>query len=150
MADAMLTTWVHGTSMQAEYPDRLTSVRHIGPYARVEGSRGQNTWLHFPVPTPAVGAGDGLRVAAVLLSFRTRTAEAWVYEVSLYDGAATAAHFPGLHLTGEHPSERIEVPGNPQVQQALNITVGVQFGSNPANIQSMTMEFNAAGCEFLR
>ena len=73
MAEAMLTTWVHGTSMQTEYPNRLTSVRNIGPFARIEGSRGQNTWLHFPVPTPAAGPDEGLRVGAVLLSFRTRT-----------------------------------------------------------------------------
>ena len=136
--------------MQTEYPNRLTSVRNIGPFARIEGSRGQNTWLHFPVPTPAAGPDEGLRVGAVLLSFRTRTPEAWVYEVALYDGASTAAHFPDLHLTGEHLSDCFQVPGNPQVRWALNIAVGVQFGSNPSNIQSMTMEFNAAGCEFLR
>ena len=149
MPDSALTAWVHGTSMQAEYPDRLTSVRHIGPFARIEGAAGQNTWLHFPVPTPAVAAGGKLRAGAVLLNFRTRTSDAWVHEVVVYDGAATLAEFRGLHLSGEHPADRFEVPGSPEIQLALNITVGVQFGANPSTVQSMTMEFIGAGCEFI-
>ena len=150
MPDIVLTSWVHGTSMQAEYADRLTSVRHIGPFARIEGSAGQNTWLHFPIPTPAV-AGDGrLRAGAVLLNFRTRTSEAWVHEIVLYDGASTVAEYRDLHLSGDHPSERVNVPDHPEVQWALNVTVGVQFGPEPPTIQSMTMEFIAAGCEFIQ
>ena len=150
MPDIVLTSWVHGTSMQAEYADRLTSVRHISPFARIEGSAGQNTWLHFPIPTPAV-AGDGrLRAGAVLLNFRTRTSEAWVHEIVLYDGASTVAEYRDLHLSGDHPSERFNVPDHPEVQWALNVTVGVQFGPKPPTIQSMTMEFIAAGCEFIQ
>ena len=150
MPDAVLTSWIHGTSMQAEYPNRLTSIRHIGPFARIEGSANQNTWLHFPIPTPAVTGGAKLLTGAVLLNFRTRTEEAWAYEIVLYDGASTIAEYRDLHLSGEHPSERFVVPGHPEVQSALNITVGVQFSSNPPTIPSMTMEFIAAGCEFIQ
>ncbi len=150
MPDTVLTSWVHGTSMQGEYQNRLSSVRHIGPFARIEGSASQNTWVHFPVPAPAV-AGDGvLRVGAVLLNFRTRTEDAWVHEVVLYDGATTLAEFRGLHLSGDHPAERFEVQGQPQVRWALNVTVGVQFGPSPPNIQATTMEFVAAGCEYIQ
>ena len=150
MPDVVLTSWVHGTSMQAEYENRLATVRNIGPFARIEGSAGQNTWVHFPIPTPAV-AGDGkLRVGSMLINFRTRTDEAWVHEVVLYDGASTIAEYRNLHLSGEHPSERFDVPGHPEVQWALNITVGVQFVSEPSTIGAMTMEFIAAGCEFIQ
>ena len=149
MPDKVLTAWVHGTSMKAEYPNRLTSVRHIGPFARIEGVAGQNTWVHFPVPTPAVAVGGRLRAGAVLLNFRTRTSEAWVHEVVIYDGASTVAEFRGLHLSGENPVARFDVPGHPEIQLALNITVGVQFGTNPSTAQSMTMEFVGAGCEFI-
>ena len=150
MADSVLTSWVHGISMQAEYPNRLTSVRHIGPFARIEGSASQNTWLHFPIPTPAVSGGEKLRAGAVLLNFRTRSSEAWAYEVVLYDGASTMAEYRDLHLDGDHPAERFDIPGHPEVQTALNITVGVQFAANPSNVSSMTMEFIAAGCEFIQ
>ena len=150
MPGVPITSWVHGISMQAEYQNRLTSVRHIGPFARIEGSPGQNTWLHFPVPTPAVSGDGRLKLGSVLLNFRTRTPEAWVHEVVVYDGAATVAEFRDLHLTGDHPSERFAVAGQPDVQYALNITVGVQFGPQPPTIQAMTIEFIAAGCEFLQ
>lgn len=150
MADSVLISWVHGTSMQAEYPNRLTSVRHIGPFARIEGSPGQNTWVHFPIPTPPVAGGGKLRAGAVLLNFRTRTSDAWAYEVVLYDGATTVAEFRDIHLDGDHPAERFDVPGHPEVQTALNITVGVQFASNPSTVPAMTMEFVAAGCEFIQ
>ena len=150
MPDGAHISWVHGTSMQCEYANRLSSVRHIGPFARIEGSTGQNTWLHFPIPTLAV-AGDGkLRVGAVVLKFRTTTEEAWVHEVVLYDGRSTIAEYRNLRLSGEHPSERFEVLGQPEVQWALNITLGVQFAAAPRTIQSMTMEFDAAGCEFIQ
>ena len=54
------TLWMHGVNMQVEYPTRLTSVRATGPFVRIEGARGQNTWLHFPLPTPAVI--DGIKM----------------------------------------------------------------------------------------
>ena len=150
MPDTVFTSWVHGTSMQVEYPNRLGSVRHVGPFTRIEGSRGQNTWLHLPVPRPVV-AGDGaLRVRAVLLNFNTMTDDSWVHEVVLYDGASAIAEFRNLRLTGQHPSERFEVPERPEVQWALNVTIGVQFSPDPPSLQSMWMQFVATGCEFIR
>lgn len=150
MPDEVLTAWVHGTSMQAEYPNRLTSVRHIGPFVRIEGSAGQNTWFHFAIPTPPATATGKLRAGAVLLKFRTRTEVAWVHEVVLYDGASTIAEHRDLHLSGDHPSERFAVPGQPEVQTALNVTVGVRFGAEPTSIQDMWMEVIAAGCELIQ
>ena len=143
------TVWVHGTTMQAEYTSRLSSVRPIGPFARIEGSKGQNTWVHFPVPTPPTAGNGKVKVGAVLLNFRTRTDQAWIHEVVLYDGATTVAEYRDLHLNGDHPGLRFEVPNTPEVQWALNVTVGVMFASDPPSIGSLTMEFNAAGCEFI-
>ncbi len=97
-----------------------------------------------------MAGGGKLRAGAVLLNFRTRTSDAWAYEVVLYDGATTVAAFRDIHLDGDHPAERFDVPGHPEVQTALNITVGVQFASNPSTVPAMTMEFVAAGCEFIQ
>ena len=38
MPDSKFTSWVHGSSMQIEYPNRVTSVRHTGPFVRIEGA----------------------------------------------------------------------------------------------------------------
>ena len=61
--------WMHGVNMQVEYPNRLTSVRATGPFVRIEGARGQNTWLHFPLPTPAVLDGVNMHVNGAYVSF---------------------------------------------------------------------------------
>ena len=71
--------------MQVEYLSRVTSVRPTGPFVRIEGSKGQNTWVHFPIPTPAVVDGARSRVGTALVSFRTRS-HATVHEVIVYDG----------------------------------------------------------------
>ena len=65
MPDSKFTTWVHGASMQLEYPNRVTAVRHTGPFVRIEGAEGQNTWVHFPIPTPTVNNGNKMQANAV-------------------------------------------------------------------------------------
>ena len=74
------TMWVHGVNMQVEYPNRLTSVRATGPFVRIEGTRGQNTWLHFPLPTLAVVDDMRMNIERATISFRTRD-HASVHEV---------------------------------------------------------------------
>ena len=113
MPDSKFISWAHGSSMQLEYPNRVTSVRHTGPFARVEGSPGQNTWVHLPVPTPTVVNGNSVRIGAVLVSFRAR-ANAKVHEIIVYDGDRRVAEHMGLDLQGDHLDARFEVPGAPE------------------------------------
>lgn len=148
MPDSKFTSWVHGSSMQIEYPNRVTSVRHTGPFVRIEGAEGQNTWVHFPIPTPAVVNGTRMKVGAALLSFRTR-ANATVNEVIVYDGDKRIAEHMDINLKDEHLDARFEVPGNPEVNYGINITLGVTFGSKAADVRSMQIEIIGAGIEFI-
>ena len=148
MPDSSFTSWVHGTSMQVEYPNRVTSVRHTGPFVRIEGSKGQNTWVHFPIPTPAVVDGVRSRVVTALVSFRTRS-HATVHEVIVYDGEKRIAEPMDLNLEGDHLGSRFDIPGSPEVNQAINITVGVQFSEDAPDVRSMQIEIVGAGIEFL-
>ncbi len=148
MPDSSFTSWVHGTSMQVEYPSRVTSVRHTGPFVRIEGSKGQNTWVHFPIPTPAVVDGVRSRVGTALVSFRTRS-HATVHEVIVYDGEVRIAEHMDLKLEGDHLGSRFDVPGSPEVNQGINITVGVQFSGDAPDVRSMQIEIVGAGIEFL-
>ena len=111
------TLWMHGANMQVEYPNRITSVRATGPFVRIEGARGQNTWLHFPLPTPAVIDGARMKIDGALVSFRTRE-HATVYEVIVYDGDQRIAEHMDLDLRGEHPEHRVEIPGSPEINRA--------------------------------
>ncbi len=134
--------------MQVEYPNRVTSVRHTGPFVRIEGSKGQNTWVHFPIPTPAVVDGVRSRVGTALVSFRTRS-HATVHEVIVYDGEERIAEHMDLNLEGDHLGSRFDVPGSPEVNQGINITVGVQFSEGAPDVRSMQIEIVGAGIEFL-
>ena len=112
--------------MQVEYPNRITSVRATGPFVRIEGTRGQNTWLHFPLPTPAVIDGARMKIDGALVSFRTRE-HATVYEVIVYDGDQRIAEHMDLDLRGEHPEHRVEIPDSPEINRGINVVLGVAF-----------------------
>ena len=141
------TSWVHGSSMQIEYPARVTSVRHCGPFVRIEGSRGQNTWVHFPIPTPAVVNGSRMQVDSAMVSFRTR-GNAVVHEIIVYDGEKRIAEHMDLNLREDHLDAKFEVPGAPEVNQGINITVGVSFDNSAPDVRSMQVEIVGAGIEF--
>ena len=147
MPDQKYTSWVHGSSMQIEYPARITSVRHCGPFVRIEGARGQNTWVHFPVPTPAVVNGAHMHVESAMVSFRTR-ANAVVHEVIVYDGEKRIAEHMDLNMRDDHLDARFEVPGAPEVNQGINITVGVTFDGSAPDVRSMQVEIVGAGIDF--
>ncbi len=95
------TLWMHGVNMQVEYPNRLTSVRATGPFVRIEGALGQNTWLHFPLPTPAVVDGKKMRAEGAYVSFRPRN-HATVHEVIVDDGESRIAETMERALRGDH------------------------------------------------
>lgn len=141
------TNWVHGASMQVEYPNRITSVRHTGPFVRIEGAEGQNTWVHFPIPTPTVTNGARMQANAALVSFRTRP-KATVHEVIVYDGEKRIAEHMDINLKGDHLEARFDIPGSPEVNQGINITVGVLFDRHASDVRSMQIEIVGAGIEF--
>ena len=123
-------------------------MRHTGPFVRIEGSAGQNTWVHLPVPTPTVVNGSAMRVGAALVSFRTR-ANAKVHEVIVYDGERRIAEHTGLDLQDDHLDARFDVPGNPPAGQGINITLGMSFADRATDVRSMQIEIIGAGIEFL-
>ena len=141
------TLWVHGSIMQVEYPNRLTSVRHTGPFVRIEGTAGQNTWVHFPLPTPTVVDGARMRVRAARVSFRTRP-NASVHEVIVYDGDRRIAAYTGLDLKGDNLDARFEVPGNPEINMGINVTLGIMFSETAPDVRSMQIEVVGVGVEY--
>ncbi|PKB69570.1 MAG: hypothetical protein BZY77_04385 [SAR202 cluster bacterium Io17-Chloro-G5] len=133
--------------MQVEYPARLTSVRATGPFVRIEGTRGQNTWLHFPLPTPVVLDGVRMRIEGAYVSFRTRD-HASVDEVIIYDGESRIAEHMNLDLRGEHLDHRVDVPGNPEFHGGINVTLGVRFDDTAPDVRSMQIEVIGVGLEY--
>ena len=147
MADNNFSSWVHGSAMQVEYLSRLTAVRHTGPFVRIEGTGGQNTWVHFPIPTPAVVNGTRMKVDTALLSFRTR-GSATVHEVIVYDGDKRIAEHMDLDLRGDHLEHRFDVPGNPEIHRGINVVLGVRFDDAAPDVRSMQIEVIGVGLEY--
>ena len=54
-----------------------------------------------------------------------------------------------LNLKDDHLDARFDVPGSPEVNQGINITVGVLFGTKAPDVRSMQIEIVGAGIEFL-
>ena len=142
-----LTIWMHGNNMQVEYPGRLTSVRATGPFVRIEGARGQNTWLHFPLPTPVLVDGDRMHIERTYVSFRTRD-HAKVHEVIVYDGESRIAEHMDLDLRGDHLDAKFDVPGHPEINKGINVTLGVSFDDEAPDVRSMQIEVIGVGLEY--
>ena len=147
MAGQKFTSWVHGSAMTGEYLNRVTSVRHCGPFARIEGSEGQNAWMHFAVPTPTVQNGNRTKVESVSVSFRARS-HANVAEVLVYDGEKIIAEHLGMEMKGDHLDASFEIPGAPEVDRGINVVVCVTFDEGAPDIRSMQVEIVGVGVNF--
>ena len=53
-----------------------------------------------------------------------------------------------INLKGDHLDGRFEIPGTPEVNQGLNIVVGVTFEQGAPDMRSMQIEIVGAGIEF--
>lgn len=146
MAKLSHAMWIHGHSMQIEFPDRVANVRRAGLYIQIDGKSGTTNWFHFAIPTPVIVDDNGLRVGSVLLTFRTMSADAGVKHVHVYDGEKRIAEHNNVNLHGNIGMKRFDVPTHPDVSMGIGISIGVEFG-----IESMShqMVFIAAGCDFL-
>jgi hypothetical protein len=138
-------SWIHGHSMQIEYPDRIASQRRAGYSINVEGKAGTSNWFHFAIPTPVIIDDVRLRADCVMLRFTTGSVDAFVRHVHVYDGEKKIAEHNDINLSKENGFVRLAVPDRPQILWGLGISIGVAFG-----VESMDhhMDFIAAGCDF--
>jgi hypothetical protein len=139
-------SWIHGHSMQIEYPDRVPYQRRTGMSFDLEGQPGTDNWFHFAIPTPVIVNDVRLRASSILLSFRTLSDDAWVQHVHVYDGPRRIAQFDDVNLRLEQPLWRRDLPDRPAMGLGLGISLGVAFGVEPMDHH---MEFIAAGCDFV-
>ncbi len=138
--------WIHGHSMQIEYPDRVASQWRAGFSINVEGKPSSTNWFHFAIPTPVIVNDVRLRADSVMLRFKTYSVDAWVRDVHVYDGEALIAAHNGVNLSKDHLFERFLIPDRPEVLWGIGISIGVACG---VEMMDHHMEFFAAGCDFM-
>ena len=137
--------WTHGHSMQIEYPERVLHVARFGSHISVEGKPGTDNWFHFAIPTPVIAHGARTFISSVLIEFATRSTDAIVRHVHVYDGRTKIAEHNDINLSGNIGLKRFDVAAYPAAQLGVGISVGVEFGVDP---KSHIMDFFAAGCDF--
>lgn len=138
--------WIHGHSMQIEYPSNIASTWRAGFYIRVEGKRNTTNWFHFAIPTPVIVNDKRLRADSAMLLFRTMSSNAIVQHVHIYDGDKKISQHSNINLTGNIGPKRFDIAGHPKVKWGIGISIGVKFGNSSG---SRRMEFISAGCDFL-
>ena len=139
-------SWIHGHSMQIEYPDRIAYQRRTGMSFDIEGKPGTDNWFHFAIPTPVIVNDVRLRASKIMFCFRTYSIDAFVRDVHVYDGGGRIAEFNNINLSMEQPFVSLDVPGEPAMGWGLGISLGVGFGVEAMN---HLMEFFTAGCDFV-
>jgi hypothetical protein len=136
--------WVHGTSVEVEYPDRLNLFSKKGFYTIVEGKPDTTNWFHFALPTPVIVDNKRWKLESVILMFVTQP-DAVVTNVHIYEGHQKIEAFDGLSMTGSHLFERFDVL-NLLVRYGIGISIGVRFGKQTTNHLAA---FISAGGDFI-
>jgi hypothetical protein len=140
--------WIHGTSIQVEYTDRIGSIIRRGFHTHIECKPGLANWFHFAIPTPVIVSDGRLKIDSVMLMFKTGSADVAVKSVHVYDGPNKIASYDydwAHALKGDHPFERFDVPGQPEVLWGIGISV--QVGAGVENMAHW-IEFSSAGGDF--
>ncbi len=138
-------SWVHGSDIHIERPDRLNWMYRQGFGTQLNGKAETTNWFHFAIPTPVIVEGVRYKLDSVLLRFTTQSVESIVRHIHVYDGNIKIASHDNVNLTGSHGLRRFGVPNDPQIFWGVGISIGVQFLRNNRN-----MWFIAAGADFLK
>lgn len=144
--DISYASWIHGHSMQIEYPDRMVSAIRRGYAYQVEGNPGSSNWFHFAIPTPVYIDDVRLQVDSVMLRFTTGSVDSFVRDVRVYDGEILISVHDDVYLSESNGFVRFDVPDTPYVLWGLGISLGVGFG---VEMMSHTMDFISAGADFV-
>lgn len=142
LAQAM---WIHGTSLQVEFPDRIARTWHAGFYTEIEGKPNTENWFHFAIPSKVIVNDRRLRIGSVMLLGETLSSDAVIRDVHIYDGPDKIAEHNGVNLSGNLGFRRFNLPNTPLVKWGVGISIGVRFGSSGSRV----MRFKSAGCDFV-
>ena len=141
-------SWVHGTSIQVEYPERLDFIRRYGFYTYIIGKPNTTNWFHFAIPTPVIEDRVRLKIVCAILRFRTFSANAIVKHVHIYDGFTKIASHDNVNLSGDQWFRKYGVAHKPSIFWGLGISIGVEF--KPGTSRQRRMDFVSAGCDLIR
>jgi hypothetical protein len=124
--------YVHGTSVQVEYTDRIASIFRRGFYTTIEGKPNSFNWFHFAIPSLVITGQE--KVKGGFIYFSTASNNVAVKNLHLYVMSQKVGASDNLNLYGDNPLAY--VPVNPPyllVYGPVNISIGVNFGAGTPN-----------------
>jgi hypothetical protein len=137
--------WVHGHSVEVEFPEKLQSIARQGPFTRIVVRPGQSpNWFHFAIPTPVIVSGRRLRLHSVILRYVTRLGSP-VRNVLIFDGDTLLAAYDNLFRHGAQRFDRYLIPGSPGVKYGIGISVNYDNGA----AADPFLEFISVGADFV-
>jgi pimeloyl-ACP methyl ester carboxylesterase len=143
-------SWAHAHDVTVEHPERLESIRHIGSLVSVRGRPGQETWLHFAVPTPVIVDDQRLSAGSVMLRYRTSASGAYIGAVHIYDGERNLAAYNNLSARAETwRFRRFDIPEVPTMHWGLGISLKAVFEAGDSDPDGRRIEISAVGCDFI-
>jgi len=135
--------WTHGTAMQIEYPEQV-STKRAGWGITVEGLPGQTNLFHFPIPTPVIipcepfpPSSMRLKVDSVMIQYGTSN-YARIKHIYVNDGHNQIAAHKNLNLTANNIGadtvwNRFDVLTKPEVHLGIDIVIWVEFLAGEPN-----------------
>lgn len=141
-------SWIHGTSIQVEFPNNIESITRAGFYTYLVGKPNTTNWLHFAIPTSVIMDSQRLKIICAMLRFRTFSTNAIVRDVHIYDGYSIIAAHNGVNLSGDQWFTKFGVAHKPEIFWGLGISIGVTFTGGTS--AQRRMDFASAGADFFK
>jgi len=138
---AVTQMWVHGNAVTVEPqdPDTIDRQKHLEFGAKILVNINKFTWMHIPVPTPAILRGVRARLLRVFFFYAVEqqlvsptmpqpTGGRFV-ELRVFDGHREVQVFPNLNLSGSH-FEHADALNTFNLSQPHEVNVGITISAN--------------------
>ena len=133
--------WTHGNIGEIEYPANCT-YKNFGWGLDIDQKSGNWNWIHLPVPSKA---GSTWGAQYIRLQFYTGSADAFVAEIHVYNGATKKKEFKGLSISNGWKDLQFDLGSKMIFNKGMGISIKIGAG---VEMMSHRFIFSAAGANF--
>ncbi len=153
-----LTSWVHGTMCQVEFPELLMpadrppgpgTIHGTGSTFRQHNANFEWNWFHFPINVSyPVDTEKKMRLQKIFILFDSNS-KAKIVQIDIYKGKFKMKDFAPLDLSGNHselpnPSNTFSMDEEIVIDQGLGISIKVSFTGETDRAE---INFRSVGAE---
>jgi hypothetical protein len=135
--------WAQGNVAQIQYPADCTYL-YLGWGLQMEENGGTSNWIHMPIPSKAGGTW-GAR--SFKLQFSTGSADAWVSDIDVWNGAVKVKAFPGLTYSNGWKTVLLDMGKKVVFSRGMSVSIKINAGEESMSHQFI---FSGAGANFVQ